>query len=113
MDALLGDGSLWSPSRRTSGRTTWRCPITRSSAQEDRRPRRAGGRRRIGCRAVVDTTGILSGWAQQLPAGVAVLRPDKAVYGTSGNPAELEQLLGRLRADFAVREGRPAWTMTA
>ena len=100
MDQLMGDDFVVV----TCGHGTWlegvtvpRHPLVsnrridlRTSRPEPREDRRE----------VADTTGVLVQWFTQRRASVAVVRPDKAVYGTASDPAGAAVLLQQLVEDL-------------
>ena len=45
---------------------------------------------------VTERDGIFSAWMNSLGAKVALVRPDRYVYGTANNPVELRQIVGQL-----------------
>jgi 3-(3-hydroxy-phenyl)propionate hydroxylase len=55
----------------------------------------------VGGEVVVDMTGLLVPWACRLAATVAVVRPDKYVYGTAATLIELQRLLAQLDGQLA------------
>lgn len=61
-------------------------------------PHRVDVRTSAGHGRVVDTNGYLTSWARNTGAGVAVVRPDRHVYGTAANAEEAERLFGALRS---------------
>jgi hypothetical protein len=108
MDQLLDDDFVVV----TCGHGTWledvtvpRHPLV-SNRRIDLRTSRAEPREDR--RQVADTTGVLVEWFTQCQASVAVVRPDKAVYGTASDPAGtavlLRQLVEDLRHGWATPE---------
>ncbi len=61
---------------------------------------------------VIDVTGSLTSWAQQNDVAIAVVRPDRHVYGTAADPRQAERLVTALSSDLArwipaLQEARP------
>ena len=63
-------------------------------------PRRIDVRPTAGEHRVADTNGYLTSWARATGAVIAVVRPDRHVYGTAADAAEAQRLFGALRSDL-------------
>jgi 3-(3-hydroxy-phenyl)propionate hydroxylase len=55
-----------------------------------------------GREVLIDVTGTLSAWRVERDASVAVVRPDKYVYGTAANASELAEILRQLESDLGA-----------